>query len=46
MLLDAFCNICIKKWSKVSKSCPLCKQTYNYAIYNIKDEYTYDTVND
>jgi len=40
----SFCYICIKKWSKVSQQCPLCKQTYNFAIFNIKDEYNFDKV--
>ncbi|ORX47908.1 hypothetical protein BCR36DRAFT_584604 [Piromyces finnis] len=40
----AFCNVCIKKWSKVSQNCPLCKRHYDFAIYNIKDEYTYDKI--
>lgn len=40
----AFCYECIKFWSKVSQNCPLCKQTFNFAIYNIKDEYNFDKI--
>jgi len=40
----AFCYICIKKWSNVSQNCPLCKQSFDFAIYNIKDEYNFDKV--
>ncbi|OUM66765.1 hypothetical protein PIROE2DRAFT_5978 [Piromyces sp. E2] len=42
--LEPFLNKTLLNPCYLSQKCPLCKQDYNFAIYNIKDEYTYDKI--
>lgn len=37
-----FCFTCLLEWSKIKAECPLCKQSFNSIIHNIRSESDYD----
>src|SRR6218665_1972197 len=40
-----FCFTCLLEWSKIKAECPLCKQSFNSIIHNIRSESDYDVYN-